>query len=84
MFLGAAGAILSTRALPVWLGWLAALTAVLLLVSLAGVFEDPTDEGVLSFAGFIGFVLLLVWLLATSVVLLLRAGRDPEGTPAVP
>jgi uncharacterized protein DUF4386 len=84
MFLGAAGAILTTRALPAWLGWLAALTAVLLLVSLAGVFEDPTDEGVVSIAGFIGFVLLLVWLLATSVVLLLRAGRSPEVTPAGP
>ncbi|NEK60043.1 hypothetical protein GCU56_19490 [Geodermatophilus sabuli] len=78
MFLGAAGAVLATRALPAWLGWLAALTAVVLLVSLAGVFEDPSEDGVLGIAGFIGFLLFLVWVLAASVALLLKAGRGPE------
>lgn len=43
MFLGAAVATRTTRALPLWLGWLAAATAVLLLISFAGVFETADD-----------------------------------------
>ena len=77
MFLGAAMAILTTRALPRWLGWLAAATAVLLLISLAGVFQTSPEGGVVGIAGFGGFLLFLVWVLATSVVLLLRPGRQP-------
>ena len=78
MFLGATVAILTTRALPRWLGWLAAATAVLQLISLAGVFQT-TVEGVVGIAAFVGFLLFLVWVLATSVVLLLRPGRQPAG-----
>lgn len=79
MFLGATGAILTTRALPAWVGWLAGVTAVLLVVSLAGVFDDMED-GVLGFAGFAGFLLMLIWVLATSIVLLMKAGRDTSPT----
>ena len=79
LFLGAAGAIRTTRALPGWLGWLAALTAGVLVVSFAGVFQTGDDEGIAAFAGFAGFLLFLVWTLAASVLLLLRAGRAPEG-----
>ena len=50
----------------------------MLLVGLAGVFEDPAQEGALSIVGFVGFLLFLAWILATSVVLLVRAGRGPE------
>ena len=78
MFLGATVAILTTRALPLWLGWLAAATAVLQLIALAGVFQT-TIEGVVGIAAFFGFLLFLVWVLATSVVLLLRPGRQPAG-----
>lgn len=78
MLLGATVAILTTRALPRWLGWLAAATAVLQLIALAGVFQT-TIEGVVGIAAFIGFLLFLVWVLATSVVLLLRPGRQPAG-----
>ena len=75
MFLGATGAILTTRALPAWLGWLAGVTAVLLVVSLGGVFDDrrkassgsPVSPGSCS---------SLVWVLATSIVLLMKAGRE--------
>lgn len=76
MFLGATLAILTTRALPLWLGWLAAATAVLQAIALAGVFQT-TIEGVVGIAAFFGFLLFLVWVLATSVVLLLRPGRQP-------
>ena len=78
MFLGAAMAILTTRALPQWLGWLAAATALLQLISLAGVFQT-TIEGVVGIAAFGGFLLFLVWVLATSIVLLLPHGRPPAG-----
>jgi hypothetical protein len=77
MFLGAAVAILTTRALPRWLGWLAAATSLLLLISLAQIFQTTPGEGVVGIAGFAGFLLFLVWVLATSVVLLLQPGRRP-------
>ncbi|MBT2497657.1 DUF4386 family protein [Agromyces sp. ISL-38] len=79
MFLGAAVAILTTRALPQWLGWLAAATALLLLISLVGIFQTTPGEGVVGIVGFVGFLLFMVWVLATSVVLLLRPGRQPAG-----
>jgi hypothetical protein len=78
MLLGATLAILTTRALPRWLGWLAAATAALQLIALAGVFQT-TIEGVVAIAALAGFLLFLVWVLATSVVLLLRPGRPPAG-----
>ena len=83
MFLGASMAVLTTRALPAWVGWLAAVTGLLLVVSLGAVFDDG-EEGVLGFAGFGGFLLFLVWVLATSIVLLMRAGRDTSPTPREP
>jgi hypothetical protein len=78
MFLGVAAAIVSTRALPAWLGWLAALTAVLMIVSLTGVFASATDidGGFVGIVGFAGFILLVVWLLAASIVMLVKAGGD--------
>ena len=78
MFLGAAGVIRTTRTLPGWLGWLSALTAGLLVVSLAAVFQTGDDEGIAAIAGFGGFLLFLVWTLAASILLLLRAGREPD------
>jgi hypothetical protein len=83
MFLGAAMAILTTRTLPAWLGWLAAVTGLLLVLSIGAVFDD-SEEGVLGFAGFGGFLLFLVWVLATSIVLLMRAGRDVAPAPREP
>ena len=57
MFIGATGAILTTRALPAWVGWLAGVTGLLMVVSLGAVF-DNSEEGVLGFAGFGGFLLV--------------------------
>lgn len=83
MFLGVAAAIVSTRALPAWLGWLAAVAAVVMTVSLTGVFEDPGEEdGFVGIVGFAGFILLLVWFLAASIVMLMKAGGDgPHDEP---
>ncbi|TFV86266.1 DUF4386 family protein [Blastococcus sp. CT_GayMR16] len=74
LFAAIAAAILTTRALPAWLGWLSALAALSLLVSVLGVFQSTDDEGALGFVGFAGFLLLLIWVLAASVVLLMKAG----------
>ncbi len=76
MFIGAAAAILVNRALPTALGWLAALTGVLLLVSLAGIFQSGGEEGAIDFAGFGGYLLFMIWVLTTSVVLLLRSRSE--------
>ena len=83
MFVGAAMVILMTRTLPAWLGWLAAVTALLLVLSIGAVFDD-SEEGVFGFAGFGGFLFFLVWVLAMSIVLLLKAGRDTSPTPREP
>lgn len=83
MLLGFSGAVLSSRALPVWLGWVGGAAGLLLLISLAGVFEEDQDAPIVGITGFGGFLLLMVWALATSVTLLLRAGQSPR-PPAVP
>lgn len=80
MFGGAAIAILTTRALPGWLGWLAGATGLLLLISVVAIFSDD-QEGPLDLVGFGGFILFLVWVLATSIVLLLRPGGGPFDEP---
>jgi hypothetical protein len=78
MFLGAAGAIVSTHALPVWLGWFSGVLSVLLLVSIAGVFETSEDgTGFLGIVAFASFLLILVWTISVSIVLLQHAGRTP-------
>lgn len=61
----AAIVILRTRALPRWLGWMAALTAPALLVN--GMFLDAEFGP--------AFLLFLLWTAITSVVLVLRAGE---------
>jgi hypothetical protein len=78
MLIGAAGAILGTHALPVWVGWLAGLVAVLLVLSLAAVYETDDETVLVTIGGFGGFLLFLVWTLATSVVLLMRPRHHAE------
>ena len=58
---------LKTRVLPLWLGWLAAVTAPLLLVN--GMFLDAEFGP--------AFLLFLLWTLLASVVLTVR----PSGVP---
>ena len=61
---------LKTRALPRWLGWLAAVAAPLLLVN--GMFLDA-DFGP-------AFLLFLLWTLLASVVLTIRSSGVPSPT----
>ncbi len=75
-FLLAAAAIvvIQTKALPRWLGWSAAIIALLLLGTLPVAFFNPIPVHLLA----------LLWVLVTSIVLILRAGKVQEsriGTP---
>jgi hypothetical protein len=71
VFMAAAGAVVvTTRALPVWLGWLALVIAVgLLVVPVAWVFL---------------LVGVPLWVLLASVLLFMRASALPGETPARP
>jgi hypothetical protein len=83
MLLGFSGSVLTSRALPAWLGWVGGAAGVLLLVSLVGVFEEEQEGPITAITGFSGFLFLMVWALTTSVVLLLRAGQVPRTAVAV-
>jgi hypothetical protein len=73
MFAAAATVIFRRAVLPRWLGWLGAVTAVLLIVS------APAADVVPPLAMLLGFV----WIVATSVVLTRRSLRSqPILTPA--
>lgn len=78
MMIGATGAILSTHVLPAWLGYLSGLTGALLVLSLAAVYESDEETVLVGIGGFGGFLLFLIWVLATSIVLLMRSRRHAE------
>jgi energy-converting hydrogenase Eha subunit E len=64
MIAAAAGVILQTRCLPRWLGWARLASAPLVLASIPLAAADPPT-----------FLLALLWFVAVSVVLVLRAGE---------
>jgi hypothetical protein len=67
--------VLRTGALPRWLGWSAAVLSPALLVGVA--FATSS-------IGFVPYVLSALWIVATSIVLIRRAGEPPlaeKGTP---
>lgn len=63
--------------LPQWLGGLALLVAAIGLV--AGVGQLVSTSTALAAAGFVGFVLTVVWAAATSVTLLREGAVSPAG-----
>ena len=68
-----AALVLVSRALPRWIGWTGVAIGVLAIAGfLVGGFDSTVD------AGFLVYLLMLVWILATSVVLLVRARRAAE------
>jgi hypothetical protein len=78
LFAATGAAILRTGALPRWLGWLAALVAVLQALGAGAVFEDSgpfAADGVFGYAAFFSF---LAWILAASVVM--AAGKRTPRT----
>lgn len=64
MIAAAAGVILQTRCLPRWLGWSGLISAPFVLASIPLAAADPPT-----------FMLALLWFVAVSVVLVVRAGR---------
>ena len=65
MMLGAAGLLLTERALPRWMGWTALLLGIALFIP---------------FADFIALIVALVWIITASVMLYL-AGEHPNQAP---
>jgi hypothetical protein len=78
MLIGATGAILSTHALPAWLGYLSGVNAVVLLLGVGAVFESDEETWLVGIGGFGGFLLFLIWILATSIVLMMRPRQHAE------
>lgn len=86
-FVGAASlAIIVTRALPRWIGWIGVVAGVLLLVSNITLL-DPTSTGFLghvSDVGVLGQFVFTIWSVALSVRLILRPAVAPrvQGAPS--
>ena len=81
-YLGAALSSLATRSLPRWLGWGAALIAALFVIASLGVFSKDDEGGALGFVFFLVFLLNLLWILATSILMLReRPAARPVGPP---
>jgi hypothetical protein len=76
LFTASAGyAILSTRALPRWTGWVAVLAALLNLVAAPSIYGGTDATGFYTADGlalFIGLLPLLVWLLLVSIMLIVQ------------
>lgn len=67
--------VLRTRALPRFIGWSGALLAPALLVGSLAVWKYD--------AGFVAWMLTMVWLIATSIAVAVRAGKlEPRGLEA--
>jgi hypothetical protein len=83
MFAALALATLRTGVLPAWLGWLAALTAVLQLGPLGGLFTFTGPFNLMD--GLFGIMLVLgslgTWISLASVVLIQRSGRATRKRP---
>jgi hypothetical protein len=77
-YAGIALSALATRSLPAWLGWIAAILAVLFPITLLGIFSESDEGGVLGGVFFGAFIVNFLWILAASIVMLLR-GREAPG-----
>lgn len=67
LFVAAASVIvIRTAVLPRWLGWLGAVTGLLSVLGASG------PDSPVGFLGFMAFPLVLIWMISTSVLLLLR------------
>jgi hypothetical protein len=78
--LGAGLGARATGMLPRWLAWGALAVAVALVVGAASIAGNELDGGPLGVPLWLGYLALLVWILATSVVL--RRGRRVAVVPA--
>jgi hypothetical protein len=72
---GAALSALQTRSLPIWLGWVAAVLAVVFPLVLLAIFSKSDQGGVLGGVFFVAVLVNFLWVLATSIVMLRDARR---------
>jgi hypothetical protein len=81
-YVGAALSSLATGSLPRWLGWIAALLAVAFVVGFLGIFSEDDEGGVLGYFFFIAVLVNVLWILATSIVMLRATpAATPSGAP---
>jgi hypothetical protein len=83
LFLGAAAAVVvTTRVLPWWLGWSAAVLAIALLLMVSiSIFSPSVAQGVI---GLVLRLLFLLWVGVTSVLLAMRTWSRVQVDSAVP
>ena len=70
--------ILRTAVLPSWLGWVGLVGGVAQLLLLSIVLAPDDDEFVLGFAWVPGFLALMIWIVGSSIIFMLRAGRPEQ------
>jgi hypothetical protein len=81
-YVGAALSSLATGSLPRWLGWIAAALAVAFVVGFLGIFSEGDEGGVLGYFFFAGILVNVLWILATSIVMLRsKPAATPSGAP---
>jgi hypothetical protein len=82
MFAAVAVVVLRTGALPAWMGWLSAVTACahLVMTGSLAVTSGPLARG--GWATFVPSTLMIVWLAATTTVMVLRLREPP--LPRIP
>jgi hypothetical protein len=83
LFAALALAILRTGALPAWLGWLAALSAVLQLGPLGGLFTFTGAFNLMDglFGIMLVFISLGIWVFSASIAMVRRAGAGTAKLP---
>jgi hypothetical protein len=81
MLAAVAAVTLRTRALPVWIGWLSAITAATYLLLSAGI---AVESGPLALGGwgtYVPYTLMVIWVASTTTAVILRLGGP--ATPRV-
>jgi hypothetical protein len=80
-YVGAALSSLGGGSLPRWLGWTAAGLAVAFVIGFLGIFSEDDEGGVLGWVFFAAVIVNVLWILATSIVML-RARPAPTSSGA--
>jgi len=68
---------LQAKAFPAWLGWLSAAAAAAHLIRVFGIVADsgPLAQG--AWFTYVAYLLMVAWLLATTIVMVSRIGQRP-------
>jgi hypothetical protein len=72
-----------TGIFPGWLGWLAVVLSGLFVVGAGSVTGDEVDGGILGLPLFVGYIGLLIWIVAASVSMLRAHRAIPEPAAAL-